>query len=675
MAKETEVKAKLTLQDNATGGLHHVQEGFEHVNQAAVGAAHEILSFVRDAATVAVGFQLGGAIESVKELGHEIFDSASALEEEHKALAGVIGMADNTGKSFDQLSEEAVGVKEEIDRMAIAAGANAAEVVDSFSDMALRTQHTTAELEKLTEKMIYAGRTVPGGFAAISRGFQAMELGVVRANNPIVQLLRQTGQLQGNAKQVAKELTKMAAGGRLDQVMKLAESAMDKMAEKGKAISPTFTELKASLGTMREEFFETMGTPMLQALLPPLEELKAYLGEHAGEIEAFAKTAGEKVGEWAKEAAEDVKAAYQFLQANSKEIHDDLVQAFTFAKEVFSFIIAHKEEIAIALGASALAKVGGGIAGAVGGAASSIGGTMALGRAAAGAGAGMEGGAAIGGIGALAKGAASLVSPMFAAQLAITGLALAADQWSKLHGELVGEDEQNMAAIKKMFEDEGSDTATWTAANKEQFERLRQSALNMAAGLGHGAGDIQAAYETMQKSHEAIRGIMQGAEEAAKIAATAGEDSRALRPEQASDEIQDAAAKYGAAVETAAATHNQAATVAVAKLLMGSGDLQKAFLAAGSLTEEGFRSLIEQLEKLSPELAEKLKGAMGVTGEAAKGAAPKAPDIHFSGGQTFQIKQDFRDQDPDRVAVIFRRDVQRAATSRISATTGMPFGG
>jgi hypothetical protein len=46
----------------------------------------------------------------------------------------------------------------------------------------------------------------------------------------------------------------------------------------------------------------------------------------------------------------------------------------------------------------------------------------------------------------------------------------------------------------------------------------------------------------------------------------------------------------------------------------------------------------------------------------------------FNGGQTFQIKQDFRDQDPDRIAVIFQRDIARAAENRLQGGTGGAFG-
>jgi hypothetical protein len=58
------------------------------------------------------------------------------------------------------------------------------------------------------------------------------------------------------------------------------------------------------------------------------------------------------------------------------------------------------------------------------------------------------------------------------------------------------------------------------------------------------------------------------------------------------------------------------------------------------------------------------------------GAAGKLADnsIKMSGGQTFNIKQEFRDSDPDRIAMVFKRDLVRAIESRRSAGVVSPFG-
>jgi hypothetical protein len=57
----------------------------------------------------------------------------------------------------------------------------------------------------------------------------------------------------------------------------------------------------------------------------------------------------------------------------------------------------------------------------------------------------------------------------------------------------------------------------------------------------------------------------------------------------------------------------------------------------------------------------------------ADGAHPGAPNYDFR-GSNFHIKQDFRDQDPDRVMIEFRKDLQKHAVARIQSRNATPFG-
>jgi len=59
--------------------------------------------------------------------------------------------------------------------------------------------------------------------------------------------------------------------------------------------------------------------------------------------------------------------------------------------------------------------------------------------------------------------------------------------------------------------------------------------------------------------------------------------------------------------------------------------------------------------------------------EALMGNTSGPPTIDARGSH-FEIKQDFRDEDPDRIAAIFTRDIARAAGARVHARTSVPFG-
>jgi len=98
--------------------------------------------------------------------------------------------------------------------------------------------------------------------------------------------------------------------------------------------------------------------------------------------------------------------------------------------------------------------------------------------------------------------------------------------------------------------------------------------------------------------------------------------------------------------------------------LGNSEQLQYALSVAGTKTKGGFAEIIKALEEAGGDLsgvATAFKKRFGKEGEGD--TKPPPTMVHMGGGNTFNIKQDFRDQDPDRIAIIFQRDLIRAAFS------------
>jgi hypothetical protein len=106
----------------------------------------------------------------------------------------------------------------------------------------------------------------------------------------------------------------------------------------------------------------------------------------------------------------------------------------------------------------------------------------------------------------------------------------------------------------------------------------------------------------------------------------------------------------------ASATNNQGMMQYLVNFISGNTAVQGALLQAGTSVGLSFEGLAAILAEKSKDFADKLLGAAG-----KGGATPTAPKISMGGGNTFNIKQDFRDQDPDRIAIVFQRDIMRAA--------------
>src|SRR5258706_10362793 len=98
--------------------------GYEHLSEKVHEVEHEMASMLRQTLAVAAGFELGRGIESIKELGHEVFQAAKNLGEETKALTGAIAVGDKTGRSYEEIKAQASELHEELEGLAVAAGAS-----------------------------------------------------------------------------------------------------------------------------------------------------------------------------------------------------------------------------------------------------------------------------------------------------------------------------------------------------------------------------------------------------------------------------------------------------------------------------------------------------------------------------------------------------------------------
>jgi len=123
-------------------------------------------------------------------------------------------------------------------------------------------------------------------------------------------------------------------------------------------------------------------------------------------------------------------------------------------------------------------------------------------------------------------------------------------------------------------------------------------------------------------------------------------------------------------------THNEAVAVYIANVLVKNKELQAAFLNSTALTGDAMDSLANMIKGKSAELDELAKQLEGAASkDKAKGdkGKPAAPEVSI-GSATFKIEQNFRDQDPDRVAIVFERDIARVVENRLQAITTSPFG-
>jgi hypothetical protein len=614
MAEHHKVEAELHLDDHASHTLEHVKEGFEHLGEKTHEVQHEMTGFLKNAASMALGIELAGMVETMKSIGEEVFAAAAGMEEQEKAIRGVMLMTDDAGTSLEEMGKQAHELNEQFAGMSVETGASKDALVSAFTEMAERTGMASEDVAKLTGSMAQAGRAVPGGVDALSTGFANMAAGIIRARNPIVQLIAATGMLKGNAKQVAEQMKKMSP----EQAMNLGIAAIEKMGTKMKGVPLSFNETIASMKALREQIFEAMGSPLLAALGGPLNQIRDYFIQNKEAVAKWAEEVGHDAGEWLKEA-------FQYLQDHGEEIKAALQEGGRYIKdaaitlaEVVHFMWDHREAIALAYGASKVAGLGGAIG--------------------------------VGGI------------PLLAGVAAVGAGAAMGDQAAKLAHETIG-----------------------TGGRDYQDEQAREAAAHQAAL----AGDIDATKrftDAMLVAHPELQAVadqMMATARAGEVlnrkadALTEAFNGQVLPKDVAGltgKNIEDSAGRLAHAFAKAEATGSTATQNYLAHFAVANENIWDAMNEAGPAYESVALKFIESIEKFNPEMGKSLR----VRYANEHGTGTRVSDEHVSAPpvQNFygaiHIQQDFKNMDPDRMIIAFRKVLQRSAQSKTMAATQTP---
>lgn len=652
MAKDVEVKTRLRLDDLASGLLDKIRAGFRGADEAREEAQEGFGAFAKETAAHFAAIQIGPAISQVVEYGKAFFHAGVEAQAADQSIAGLI--ASVQGAKWSEAHDQAEALGDALDDIAVDAMRAGDEVAGAFQRMLeitgateegiARAKHETADLAQIT-------RVLGGSTAQLAQEYSFAAEGAIKTKSALFQLLQPTGIFGADVKKASAYWASITEESRI----KLLEYGVGQVANRLEKAEPTMGDLLTTMENIAGIAKEKFGQEIVEALMPEIEDFVRELKDGRNAIDGMAEGMGKEVGRYVREAAREVRKGFEYVRDHYAEIKQTVVAAFEHAKTVVTWILEHKEELALAFGAKAIAPAVGQVARG----ASALANTAAQGIPALGI-AGTGGGALMAGATVAA----------FAA--AVAAWALAIDQWRDLMASTGGgksEAEMDQDARKDYFDRLAAAPTVGPLSEKEikQFEENRRVFVEMAQELGHNARAAGELADKAWQAHRAIRTQVEPIEKVAdvfrRLEETGGVgDLDVSKPVAMIDEGFTAAMK----------SNNVAVQQYIADILVKSKSLQGAFLQASGLTAEGFESLASLVEGASKEFADKLKQVASI--ESAKSAAkPEAPKVVFNGA-TINIKQDFRNQDPDRVAIVFRRDIAQAATRRYSASTGSPFG-
>ncbi len=649
-----EIKAKLTLEDAASRTLDRIKGGFADVVRGE-SQANEGASMLKQTLATMAGVHLPNLVRGAVDFGKSFATAAAAGFSDDSAIAALSSAVQDI--PWEQAITDASGYGDELDRIAISTGVVNEALGNSFQKLVEINGATSDGIQRsqgqIEQLSIIASRlNIPLESAAQEVAF--MGEGVLKAKGRMAQLLQATGVFGPSLKEASKGWVALTEEKRMEILQKGLELASEKM----EGMPRTFSSLVGSLENIAKISQEKLGEPLVEAIAPELENLIDWLDKNRGAVEEFAKSMASDVKHWAQVGAAEVKEGWKYLQENSEEIKNAIVEGFETARTVVKFILEHKEELALAFGAKTALPAAAGL---LRPGASMLGGIYNMG--AAGIGSDALGGAKVAG---MAGGGLALAA--FAA--AIVGATLAVDQFTSLMNETGGgKSDQRLSyeALQRQFQQmiDNPDNGVWDDRQLAHFEHMRESITHLAEQIGESS---RAAGELADAAYSAHRGVRMQLDDI---------DQVAKMLEQLDQGSDDGLAAEKAGVDVLANTFSQAmqandagTQAYIANLLAKSSALQNAFLMSSELTGSGFDALAELVQGQAEGFAEKLRQKADLVGSAK----PDVPKVQFNGGQTFKIQQDFRDEDPDRIALIFRKDIVGSAEKRLQASTGTAFG-
>jgi len=655
MSETLEIRSELTLVgiEQIKNDLAAVKQRFEQGDSARETAQKgfgEWLSTAHQLAGV-LGVNLASVYEKVKLVGAEFISAGENAESGDQAIAALL--ATTQGQSFDKAIKNAEQLGDRLDDIAIGAGVSGEALGDAFQTVVERTGATESGIKRATEeveKLAIISSNLNKDTGAITSEYSLMQEGMLKTKGQLFQLLQSTGIFGTKTKGVSEAWAALTDEKRAE----LLNYGLSKLSDKMRDMPPTFKQAQASLDNMLRIGKENIGQPLIEELTPALQDVTQEIMRLGPDISEIGHALAKEVGGGIREGGRMMREALSWVKDHKGEIAADIRSAADRVKSVFEFVLAHKEEIGIALGVKTampvLKPIAGGIADAYSAGAS-------------GAGGGVRGFAAIG----MAGGVASVV----ALTAAVISLGLAADQTRKLVAELEDQEDTRLGGLRKLQEVAASGDVEQTKNAAESMRAIDEAAGRMNPKLKEFYDSVirtaQRARDTKTTDHEMLaKQIALGARGSADADAMGGVGGKG-----ASADVQNYAMNQVSVLTNA---YNEA---------MKQGDRGMALLAAqtlaqGHLVGEAFLKANQDVEGGLDAMADLLASSGSQFADFAnkvksKSAAPPAPKIVMPGAKITMV-QDFRDKDPDKIAVVLKRDLARAIDRKTSARYSGVFG-
>lgn len=636
---DKEVRYKFSLDDVASAVLDKIKTEFTQTGQEADKAKDHAMTFFTQMAATAAGVSFMPMIHEITGFAHGFVEAATEVQNFEQNMGSMIAYMQDV--PWEDANKQAQNLTSKLNDIGIEGGQSIRDVKEGFNTLLELSGATAKNIDqnvKAVTDMTTVANALDIPVSNIAREFSLMEEGTLRTRGQLFQLLRHTGIFGKDVHHAAEGWAKLTNQQRADSL----NSALGQMASRMGRIPPTFADATKSLENIWDVIKQTVGQPIIEELVPVFDQIAKDFSRNEKDIKSVAQTMGRTIAEGVKVAAHWVQEGFDYIKTHIDEIKDGIMKSFEYAKEVVNFILEHKEALAFAFGAS---KVMG----------------PAQAALAAGAGGGLMGGA----LSTLA-----VTSIIVSGSLVVDSIKSLAET-AKPMGH-AGDVDAMISTMHQMMLQGRAGTDEYEEMEKQvkYLSEMNDNIQGFTARGGHAAefgtavGDRKED-EFAKETRSRLQDATQGAIQFQQITDGLADMVSAVNSDGLVDALNDASNK-----------HKTANINAMANIIGDSSAMQNAFVQSSKLTDDAFGSLIDVMEKRGGDLAQ-LADAMKAERETNKSLLSNNANhvqVNVGGGNTFNIKQDFRDQDPDRVATVFRRDIGNAAINQTASQFGSFFG-
>jgi len=553
-------------------------------------------------------------------------------------------------------------------KASIAIGQNIDDARSAFQSLAIQTDGTTASIEaaaQTTEKLLMFADITGVSVGGIASEWGMMEKGIVRTRGQLFKMLFSTGIFGKNMREASTYWGKLRDEQRTSSMAKAMGTIYDRFAK----APQTMASVLVSFSALKQRLLDVVGVNIIGILTAKFDNLLQTLESKRPQLEAIAARFGKFLGAHIEDALTWAGTKLSYLEDHWDEIVQGAEDGAKAILKAVQFIVANKELILMAYGLNVMAP------------------SIQVGLQAASTLKVMLAGlhtlsfaslpAFATSVNAAALAAGNVALKMGAVAAAALAVYMAMDQFNKLNAEGGFKQAwQEMRYGGQSYSD-ADVNATKTAITDQVKGGNLQSAAQMIA-------DKQASLANMKANAEVRFGKEDAASHYEAMGVTAMENLLAKfakdLPTAQNIAFAETVNSQSQLIENynqAVRTGNDAMATYLANLAGKSEELAYGLNDSSIQIEGGFDGFLNRLGTTTRTFVDRLSNMYQETNpQKVKPAEAKAksPAINMSGGQTFNIKQEFREADPDRIALFFRRDLVRAATSRTRSRVRTPFG-